>query len=108
VLSLGKRTGDFLNFQYYDLEDKAQCYSFRLEELPTYVELFGYLAGYKEIDPYKHWDPVNIQAAEKMGQLHDRLKEIGYAGHQLELYLVRLLFCLFADVLAPITICADK
>jgi hypothetical protein len=56
-----------------------------------------YLAGYKEIDPYKHWDPVNIPAAEKMGQLHDRLKEIGYDGHQLELYLVRLLFCLFAD-----------
>jgi hypothetical protein len=90
-------TSDFLNFQYYDLEDKAKCYSFRLEELPAYVELFGYLAGYKEIDPYKHWDPVNISAAEKMGQLHDRLKEIGYTGHQLELYLVRLLFCLFAD-----------
>jgi hypothetical protein len=32
-----------------------------------------------------------------MGRLHDRLKEIGYTGHQLELYLVRLLFCLFAD-----------
>jgi hypothetical protein len=32
-----------------------------------------------------------------MGRLHDRLKEIGYSGHQLELYLVRLLFCLFAD-----------
>ncbi|MDR2808086.1 MAG: hypothetical protein LBB43_03665, partial [Spirochaetaceae bacterium] len=94
----GILTSDFLHFQYYDLEDNAKCYSFRLEELPSYVELFGFLAGYKEIiDPYKHWDPVNIPAAEKMGQLHDRLKEIGYTGHQLELYLVRLLFCLFAD-----------
>jgi hypothetical protein len=93
----GILTCDFLNFQYYDLEDNAKCYSFRLDELPAYVELFGYLAGYKEIDPYKHWDPVNIPAAEKMGQLHDRLKEIGYTGHRLELYLVRLLFCLFAD-----------
>jgi hypothetical protein len=61
------------------------------------VELFSHLAGYKGIDPYKNWDPVNIPAAEKMGQIHDRLKEIGYTGHQLELYLVRLLFCLFAD-----------
>jgi hypothetical protein len=93
----GILTCDFLNFQYYDLEDNAKCYSFHLDELPAYVELFGYLAGYKEIDPYKHWDPVNIPAAEKMGQLHDRLKEIGYTGHRLELYLVRLLFCLFAD-----------
>jgi hypothetical protein len=40
---------------------------------------------------------INIEAAEQMGRLHDRLKEIGYSGHQLEVYLVRLLFCLFAD-----------
>lgn len=93
----GILTSDFLNFQYYNLEDNAKCYSFRLDELPAYVDLFGYLAGYKEIDPYKNWDPVNIPAAEKMGKLHDRLKESGYTGHQLELYLVRLLFCLFAD-----------
>ena len=32
-----------------------------------------------------------------MGRLHDRLKAIGYAGHELEIYLVRLLFCLFAE-----------
>lgn len=32
-----------------------------------------------------------------MGKLHDKLKAIGYAGHELEVYLVRLLFCLFAD-----------
>jgi hypothetical protein len=99
----GILTCDFLNFQYYDLENApsedggAQCHSFRLEELPSHVELFGHLAGYKEIDPFKRWDPVNIEAAVKMGELHNRLKEIGYSGHQLELYLVRLMFCLFAD-----------
>lgn len=32
-----------------------------------------------------------------MGKLHDKLKAIGYEGHDLEVYLVRLLFCLFAD-----------
>jgi hypothetical protein len=32
-----------------------------------------------------------------MGKLHDRLEEIGYEGHPLEVYLVRLLFCLFAE-----------
>ncbi|MCB1178925.1 MAG: class I SAM-dependent DNA methyltransferase, partial [Leptospiraceae bacterium] len=35
--------------------------------------------------------------AELMGKLHDRLKDIGYEGHQLEIYLVRILFCLFAE-----------
>ena len=38
-----------------------------------------------------------MQAAERMGKLHDRLKASGYTGHALEVYLVRLLFCLFAD-----------
>ena len=32
-----------------------------------------------------------------MGKLHDRLEEIGYTGHPLEVYLVRILFCLFAE-----------
>ena len=32
-----------------------------------------------------------------MGRLHDLLKASGYSGHALELLLVRLLFCLFAD-----------
>ncbi|MBS0309231.1 MAG: class I SAM-dependent DNA methyltransferase, partial [Proteobacteria bacterium] len=41
--------------------------------------------------------PVNIKAAQLMGKLHDRLLAVGYAGHVLEVYLVRLLFCLFAD-----------
>jgi hypothetical protein len=42
-------------------------------------------------------DPVNIKAAERMGRLHDLMKETGYFGYALEVYLVRLLFCLFAE-----------
>ncbi len=40
---------------------------------------------------------TNIDAAERMGKLHDRLKASGFEGHDLEVLLVRLLFCLFAD-----------
>ncbi len=40
--------------------------------------------------------PVNIQAAELVGQLHDSLFESGYRGHDLERFLVRIVFCLFA------------
>jgi hypothetical protein len=32
-----------------------------------------------------------------MGKLHDALKASGYEGHNLERFLVRLVFCLFAD-----------
>lgn len=32
-----------------------------------------------------------------MGRLHDTLEEAGYKGHALEVYLVRVLFCLFAE-----------
>lgn len=32
-----------------------------------------------------------------MGKLHDAFKAVGYTVHALELYLVRLLFCLFAE-----------
>ncbi|MDR2169326.1 MAG: hypothetical protein LBP59_04220, partial [Planctomycetaceae bacterium] len=87
---------DFVNFHYYDLEDDGKLYKFQLAELVDYVELFGYLAGYTKVS-FAELDPVNISAAEKMGCLHDRLKAVGYSGHRLEVYLVRILFCLFAD-----------
>ena len=87
---------DFCNFHYYNLEKDSELTAFTFEQLPENIGLFSFLAGYKEIE-YKKADAVNIEAAEKMGRLHDTLKEIGYTGHRLELYLVRLLFCLFAD-----------
>ena len=87
---------DFCNFDYYDLEENKDAEHFTLEELPQRVELFGYLAGYKDIK-FEAVSDVDIEAAELMGELHDALKESEYTGHELEMYLVRLLFCLFAD-----------
>ncbi len=86
---------DFERFRLYDLEQHQQ-HEFKLSELVNNVHLFGFIAGYEK-RTYKEQDPVNIEAAELMGKLHDKLKAIGYDGHHLELYLVRLLFCLFAD-----------
>ena len=87
---------DFHTFRLYDLEaDKT--FEFTLDQLYKRVNLFGFIAGYSNKVELKEQDPVNIKAAEAMAKLHDSLKEIGYDGHNLELYLVRLLFCLFAD-----------
>lgn len=85
---------DFNAFKVYD-ENGTET-SFELADLIKHIQLFAPIAGYEK-RTYKEQDPVNIQAAELMGKLHDKLKAIGYDGHQLELYLVRLLFCLFAD-----------
>ncbi len=86
---------DFAQFRLYDLETD-QTHEFLLKDFVNYVHLFDFIAGYEQ-RTYKDEDPVNIHAAELMGKLHDRLREIGYTGHDLEVYLVRLLFCLFAD-----------
>lgn len=40
---------------------------------------------------------VNIAVAGKMGDLHDALVESGCTGRKLEVFLVRLVYCLFAD-----------
>ena len=39
----------------------------------------------------------STSSAELMGALHDALKESGYGGHDLQQFLVRTVFCLFAD-----------
>ena len=86
---------DFHHFRLYDTEEMSTN-EFTLPELYKNVGLFGYLIGVSK-KVYKEQDPANIKAAELMGKLHDRLEEIGYEGHPLEVYLVRLLFCLFAE-----------
>ena len=86
---------DFYDFHLHDLEEKTTV-EFTLPELHENLHHFSFIAGYKR-KTYPSEDPVNIKAAERMGKLHDRLRETGYDGHELEVYLVRLLFCLFAE-----------
>jgi hypothetical protein len=86
---------DFARFRLFDLETKEEA-EFSLEELPDRIHLFGFISGYQKRE-YKEQDPVNIQVALKLGELHDALLESGYSGHKLEVFLVRLVYCLFAD-----------
>lgn len=86
---------DFARFRLYDLEEGTVT-EFPLQDLVKNIDLFGFISGYQK-QVYKEQDPVNVKAAELMGRLHDRLEQIGYEGHDLEVYLVRILFCLFAE-----------
>jgi hypothetical protein len=88
---------DFQNFELTDLDTAPdQPIRFKLSELPDRVQDFGFIVG-QEKRVFKDQDPVNLRASEIMGALHDSLEASGYGGHQLERFLVRLLFCLFAD-----------
>jgi hypothetical protein len=86
---------DFERFKLYDLEENKNI-EFQLKDFVHNVQYFGFIAGYQK-KVYKEQDPANIKAAELMGKLHDRLEEIGYKDHPLEVYLVRILFLLFAE-----------
>jgi hypothetical protein len=95
-LPAGILISDFLTFDYYDLDNNNELTSFSLQDFSNKVELFSFLAGHKDVQ-FQAVSPVDIEAAEHMGELYDALKENNYTGHDLEMYLVRLLFCLFAD-----------
>jgi N-6 DNA Methylase len=92
---------DFKSFKLFDLEpevrDMFKDNEFELKDLHKNIKLFSRIAGYKPQQVIEQ-NPADIDAAELMGKLHDELKKkIGYTGHDLEVLLVRLLFCLFAD-----------
>ena len=99
---------DFDRIALYDLEPEDQPnlplfesrqYSkteFPLKELHKHLHDFAFIAGYKQ-HRVREEDPINIRAVEILGNLHDALADGGYQGHDLERFLVRILFCLFAE-----------
>ena len=86
---------DFQKFKLYDLEDRTDI-EFELKDLVKNIEYFNFLIDQNKIE-IQEQNPVNIKAAEAMGALHDALELIGFVGHPLEVLLVRILFCLFAE-----------
>jgi hypothetical protein len=86
---------DFARLRLTDLETGDET-EFALADLHKHLRRFAFIAGY-QVQQIRPQDPVNLRAAERMGKLHDALEAGGYTGHALEVLLVRLLFCLFAD-----------
>ena len=86
---------DFQTFELHDLDERERTV-FSLADLPAHVEKFGFILGLRR-RAFRDQDPANIKAAELAGNLHDALAEAGYRKHDLERFLVRVVFCLFAD-----------
>ncbi|MCL2364523.1 MAG: N-6 DNA methylase [Defluviitaleaceae bacterium] len=86
---------DFARFHLYDLVQGTDII-FPLAELPARVEAFGFMTGVVWNIPPEN-EKVSLAAAEKMEKLYQKMMSINYTGRKLKQYLVRLLFCLFAD-----------
>jgi hypothetical protein len=99
---------DFARIALHDLEPEEQrdlplfdkkrgiTHEFPLADFHRHVQHFAFIPGYKQ-HTLQEQDPVNLEAVEIMGELHDALEFGGYTGHDLERFLVRILFCLFAE-----------
>lgn len=88
---------DFDKIELHNLKRDIHYKSFKVSQLKNHIRIFGLLAGYEDKFEEKNEIELNTTASYKMAKLHDLLKEYGYEEHALEIYLVRLLFCLFAD-----------
>jgi hypothetical protein len=99
---------DFRRIALFDLEDETESdepsleietngsIEFALEDFHKYVDYFAFIPGYK-IHKLAEQNPIDVEAVELLGKLHDMLEAGGYTGHELERLLVRVLFCLFAE-----------
>ena len=99
---------DFARIALHDLEPEDQrelplfnnrrvaTIEFPLAEFHKHIQDFAFIAGYQQ-HKFVEQDPINLEAVEIMGRLHDEMEAGGYSGHQLERFLVRILFCLFAE-----------
>lgn len=90
---------DFARIVVFDLDSDdpgVPVADFETAKLHENTRHLAFLTGQttRKIDPE---DPINIDAVEILGELHDVLESRGYIGHALERFLVRILFCLFAD-----------
>ena len=87
---------DFQNWLLVDLESGGREWRFTLSELKKHITAFAFIAG-REVRQFKNQKPVNPKATQLLTKLHRQLEADGYSGHKLQLLLVRILFCLFAD-----------
>ena len=74
-------------------------HKFETKNLYKKVEYFKLIAGFEATKRETTEDiiAINAKAALKLSKLHNICANYGYDSYSLEIYLVRILFCLFAD-----------
>lgn len=87
---------DFEKIKIYNFE-KEEPEEFLLKDLHKNIDLFDFISGHKTIFDYGKEEMASVEAAELMADFHNEIAKTGYSGHDLEVFLIRILFCLFAD-----------
>lgn len=87
---------DFQKIRLFDL-DKDTEKEFELKELSKNIDLFDFISGHNSIVDYGKEELASIKVARLMADFHNEIAKTGYSGHELEVFLIRILFCLFAD-----------
>lgn len=98
LYDLGERPHELLNAFKVEKNRKAShAASFTLAELPDKLRHFAFIRD-EEQHLFQSQPDINVKAVALLGELHDSLKkDSSYTGHKLERFLVRILFCLFAE-----------
>lgn len=85
---------DLQSFRLHNVETSEE-HNFPLAELPDNLDLFGFMHG-KDMQQISEFE-LNEKAALLLGDLYDSLRDSGFEGHALQVFMVRVLFCLFAE-----------
>ncbi|UJJ60559.1 class I SAM-dependent DNA methyltransferase [Rhodanobacter denitrificans] len=87
-------TSDFARFRLTDLRE-GSTHECALKDLPKRADWFGFLVD--DAAAITEESKADRKAAYQVSELHQALLEARFTGHDLEVFMTRLLFCLFAD-----------
>ncbi|MBC6436892.1 MAG: class I SAM-dependent DNA methyltransferase [Rhodobacteraceae bacterium] len=87
---------NFDEFRLYDLKARRK-HSFALNDLPEYIHLFREIVAEEKPPTEEEREQANEEATGLLSDLCDELEQRGHDESEMARFLVRLVFCLFAD-----------
>lgn len=91
---------NFIRFRIYDLAHTPAngevFVEVPLADLPRRLDAFDFFPEFAELARMEE-EKVNLEAVQRISNVYKSLHSAGYRGHDLELLLVRILFCVFAE-----------
>ncbi len=87
---------DFKNIRLVDFKKDFYTEEITIEELSKNIQTFNFIYS-DGIKTTLKQEELNIKASEIIAQLHDVLEKDNYTGHYLEVFLIRIIFCLYAE-----------
>ncbi|MBR5451362.1 MAG: class I SAM-dependent DNA methyltransferase, partial [Methanocorpusculum sp.] len=93
---------DFAKIRLYDLTKGIgadEYHEFEVSSLSRNIHHFAKILDFDDVVPDRgdFDEKVNVKAATMMAHLHENMESMVFSSHELQVYLVRILFCLFAE-----------